>query len=37
MTNSAVGIGVIGCGTIAEYMLNAWAPNMNNSWNSGGL
>lgn len=26
-----IGIGVIGCGTIAEFMLNAWLPNARNA------
>lgn len=29
--SGSVGIGVIGCGTIAERMLNAWTPTMRNA------
>lgn len=31
MTDSTIGIGVIGCGTIGEFMLNAWLPMMKNA------
>lgn len=31
MNDRTLGIGVIGCGTIAERMLNAWVPHMKNA------
>lgn len=31
MTSKPIGIGIIGCGTIAEFMLDAWVPTMTNA------
>jgi UDP-N-acetylglucosamine 3-dehydrogenase len=31
MNDSTLGIGIIGCGTIAERMINAWRPHMKNA------